>query len=72
MMHIVSKRNMVVGRKSDKFKQIVDIYSQFSDKNKQNLVRTAQSLLEIQIESKNMISPPRNIEGERKNQNVVG
>ena len=63
---------MLVGRKSDKFKQIVNIYSQFSDKNKQNLIKTAQSLLEIQIESKNMISPPRNIEGERKNPNVIG
>ena len=47
-----------MGRKNNKFTQISNIYSQFSEKNRKNLVRTAQSLLEIQKESEAMLAPP--------------
>ena len=40
----------------NKFAQIGDIYSQFTEKNKNNLIRTAQSLLKIQHTSDEMIA----------------
>ena len=38
----------------NKFAQISDIYSQFTEKNKNNLIRTAKSLLKIQHTSEAM------------------
>lgn len=43
-------------RKSGKFDQIGTIYSQFSEKTKENLVKTAKSLLKIQHENEAMLA----------------
>jgi hypothetical protein len=43
-------------REIDKFDQISNIYFQFSEKNRENLVKTAKSLLKIQNESKAMLA----------------
>jgi hypothetical protein len=40
----------------NKFDQISNIYSQFSEKNKENLVKTAKSLLKIQKENEAMFA----------------
>jgi hypothetical protein len=42
--------------KFDKFDQISSIYSQFSEKNRENLVKTAKSLLKVQNESEAMLA----------------
>jgi hypothetical protein len=44
----------------NKFDQISNIYSQFSEKNKENLVKTAKSLLKIQNVNEAMLAgkPP--------------
>jgi len=44
-----------MNQETRKFVQISKIFSQFTEKNKQNLIRTAQSLLRVQDESKAMI-----------------
>ena len=45
-----------MGEEINKFVQISNIYSQFTERNKKNLIRTAQSLLKIQHDSKAMIA----------------
>ena len=40
----------------NKFTQISSIYSRFSEKNKNNLIKTAESLLKIQHTSKAMVT----------------
>jgi hypothetical protein len=42
--------------KINKFDQIGSIYSRFSEKNKENLVKTAESLLKIQNENAALIA----------------
>jgi hypothetical protein len=44
-----------MGKEINKFDQIGNIYFRFSEKNKENLVKTAKSLLKIQNESKAML-----------------
>jgi len=41
---------------NNKFAQISNIYSQFSEENRKNLIRTAQSLLKIQEDSEKMLA----------------
>jgi hypothetical protein len=43
-----------MGKEINKFDQICNIYFQFSEKNKENLVKTAKSLLKIQNENEAM------------------
>ena len=50
-----------MGRKSNKFMQISNIYSQFTEENRKNLIKTAKSLLEVQRDSEAMlVIPPLN------------
>jgi hypothetical protein len=46
----------MLDKKNNKFDQIDNIYSQFSEKNKENLVKTAKSLLKIQHENAVMLA----------------
>jgi len=39
----------------NKFDNISNIFSEFTEENKENLIKTAQSLLEIQHESEGMV-----------------
>jgi hypothetical protein len=43
-------------REINKFDQISNIYFQFSERNKENLVKTAKSLLKIQNENEAMLA----------------
>jgi len=43
-------------RETSKFAEISEIFSQFTETNKQNLITTAQSLLKIQHASEAMIT----------------
>ena len=45
-----------MGGEINKFDNISNIFSQFTEKNKENLIITAQSLLQIQHESEGMIA----------------
>jgi hypothetical protein len=44
-----------MNRESNKFDQISNIYFQFSEKNRENLVKTAKSLLKIQNANEAML-----------------
>ena len=58
-----------MGIKVNKFTQISNIYSQFTEDNKMKLVRTAQSLLKVQHDSEKMLKSPQanGIGGTKKN-----
>ena len=45
-----------MGEEINKFDQIGNIFSKFTEKNKENLIYTAQSLLKIQCDSGAMIA----------------
>ena len=44
----------------DKFAAISEIYSQFTEKNKENLFMTAVNLLEVQKKDAEMLNPSKN------------
>ena len=55
-----------MGEEINKFDQISNIYSRFTEENKENLIITAQSLLKIQHDSEEMISQDKPGSGKKR------
>lgn len=56
MIHIVSfEKRVIMESKDDKFAIISEIYSRFTEENKERLVKTAKNLLKVQNEDSVLI-----------------